>query len=102
LEDHLSELARHYSSSDNIAKGVEYLGRAGQQAIRRSAHLEAISYLQLALDFLMKLPETLQRERQELALQAALGPSLMETNGDSAPEVEARDFDTLNWPTSML
>jgi class 3 adenylate cyclase/predicted ATPase len=89
LEDHLGELARHYSSSDNISKGVEYLGRAGQQAMQHSAHLEAINYLQLGLDFLMKLPETPERQLQELALQSALGPSLMETRGDSAPEVEA-------------
>jgi predicted ATPase len=32
LEDHLDELAHHYSRSDNAGKAVEYLGRAGQQA----------------------------------------------------------------------
>jgi adenylate cyclase len=57
--------------------------------MRHSAHLEAIRNLQLALDLLVKLPETPERERQELALQAALGPSLMETKGDSTLEVEA-------------
>src|ERR1700730_16026327 len=88
LDEHAGELARHYSSSDNVSKGVKYLERAGQGAMRHSAHLEAINYLQLGLDFLVKLPETRERERQELALQAALGPSLMETRGDSAPEVE--------------
>jgi hypothetical protein len=29
LEDHLSELAHHYSHSENVNKAVEYLGRAG-------------------------------------------------------------------------
>jgi len=38
LDDHLGELAHHYSRTDNSNKAVEYLGRAGQQAIRRSAH----------------------------------------------------------------
>jgi adenylate cyclase len=89
LNDHVGELARHYSNSANISKAVEYLGHAGQQAMRHSAHLEAIRNLQFGLDFLMKLPETPEREQQELTLQAALGPSLMETRGDSAPEVEA-------------
>jgi len=89
LDDHVGELARHYSNSHNINKAVEYLGRAGQQAMRHSAHLEAVLNLQLGLDLLVKLPETPERERQELALQAALGPSLMETQGDSALEVEA-------------
>ena len=37
LDDHLDELAHHYSRSDNVAKAVEYLGRAGQQALQRSA-----------------------------------------------------------------
>ena len=32
LDDHLEELAHHYSRSDNLEKAVEYLGQAGQQA----------------------------------------------------------------------
>ena len=43
LDDHLDELAHHYSRSDNVAKAVEYLGRAGQQALQRSAYADAIS-----------------------------------------------------------
>ena len=43
LDDHLGELAHHYSHSDNIKKAIEYLGRTGQQALQRSAHAEAIS-----------------------------------------------------------
>jgi len=42
LDDHLGDLAHHYSRSDNLSKAVEYLGRAGQQAMRRSAHADAI------------------------------------------------------------
>jgi predicted ATPase len=45
LDDHLGDLAHHYGHSDNVAKAVEYLGRAGQQAIQRSAHADAISSL---------------------------------------------------------
>ncbi|HLW69308.1 MAG TPA: adenylate/guanylate cyclase domain-containing protein [Candidatus Binataceae bacterium] len=89
LEDRVTALAHHYSHSDNADKAVEYLGRAGQQAMRRSAHLAAIGNLKLGLEFLATLPETPERDWQELALQAALGPSLMETKGDSTPEVEA-------------
>ena len=37
LDDHLGDLARHYSRSDNVIKAVEYLGRAGRQALQRSA-----------------------------------------------------------------
>jgi class 3 adenylate cyclase len=52
LEDHLGDLARHYSRSDNVIKAVEYLGRAGQQALQRSAYAEAISSLKTAMDLL--------------------------------------------------
>src|SRR5712664_1536426 len=38
LEDHLEELARHYSRTDNVRKAIEYLRRAGEQAIQRSAY----------------------------------------------------------------
>jgi class 3 adenylate cyclase/tetratricopeptide (TPR) repeat protein len=89
LDDHLDRLAHHYSRSDNVGKAIEYLKRAGRQAMRRSAPLAATSYLQLGLEFLLKLEETPERDRQELELQAALGPSLLATKGDSAPEVEA-------------
>ncbi len=41
LDDHLAELARHYSHSDNVTKAVAYLGRAGQHAIGRSAYAGA-------------------------------------------------------------
>jgi len=89
LDDHLEKLAYHYSHSDNVGKAIEYLKRAGKQAMLRSAHLAATGYLQRGLGLLVKLEETPERDRQELELQAALGPSLVQTKGDSAPEVEA-------------
>jgi len=52
LEDHLAELANHYSHSDNVTKAVEYLGRAGQQAMQRSAYAEAISSLSAAIFYI--------------------------------------------------
>src|SRR5918994_3259773 len=44
LEEHYSDLAHHYSRSQNIEKAVEYLKRAGQQAAQRSANAEAVSH----------------------------------------------------------
>jgi class 3 adenylate cyclase len=41
LDDHLTQLAHHYRYSDNLDKAVEYLGRAGQQALQRSALVTA-------------------------------------------------------------
>jgi len=89
LDAHVNQLAHHYSNSANIAKAMKYLTLAGQQASQRSAYLEAISNLKKGLDLLKTLPETPERDRQELALQTALGPSLMEAKGDASPETEA-------------
>ena len=43
IDDHLAELAHHYSRTANTRKAVEYLFRAGSQAAARSAHSEAVS-----------------------------------------------------------
>src|ERR1700732_2112570 len=88
LDDHLDQLAHHYSHSDNVRKAVEYLGRAGQQALQRSAHADAISSLTAAIDLVQKLPDSPERIQRELPLQLALGSALIAVNGWAAPEVE--------------
>ncbi len=87
LEDHLSELAHHYSRGDTIEKAVEYLGRAGNQAMQRSAYNDAISGLSAAIDLLQRLPDTPERARRELLLQLAVGPVSITTKGWGAEEV---------------
>jgi predicted ATPase len=42
IDDHLAELAHHYSRTANKRKAVEYLFRAGRQAAARSAYPEAV------------------------------------------------------------
>ena len=76
LEEHYSDLAHHYSRSGNTEKAVEYLQLAGQQAVQRSAHVEAISHLTTALELLKTLPDTPKRAQYELTLQIALGVPL--------------------------
>jgi predicted ATPase len=88
LDDHLSQLAHHFSRSDNVSKAVEYLGRAGQQALQRSAHAEAIHSLNAAIDLLQKLPDSPERTQRELLLQLAVGSALIAVKGWAAPEVE--------------
>jgi predicted ATPase len=73
-------LAHHYSHTDNIEKAIEYLGRAGQQAIQRSANADAIVSLTAALDLLQKLPEGSELIQRELLLQLTLGQALIPLN----------------------
>jgi predicted ATPase len=88
LDDHLTQLAHHYRYSENIDKAVEYLGRAGQQAIQRSAHADAINSLSTAIELLQKLPDTALRIQRELPLQLAIGPAFIAVRGWGAPEIE--------------
>src|SRR5262249_36035036 len=86
--EHYSELAHHYSCSENTNKAVQYLGLAGQQAVQRSAYAEAISHLTAALELLKTLPDTVERNQHELVLPTTLGPALMILKGYGAPEVK--------------
>jgi class 3 adenylate cyclase/predicted ATPase len=88
LAEHYSDLAHHYSRSENVEKAVGYLHLAGQQAAQRSAHAEATSHLTAALELLKTLPDTVERAQRELVLQTTLGPVLMVTKGYAALEVK--------------
>jgi predicted ATPase len=89
LEDYYGELAHHYSRSGNTLKAIEYLHRAGQQAVQRSALAEAVTHFTTALEFLQTLADTSERAQQELTLQLALVTPLALTKGPTAPEVGA-------------
>jgi class 3 adenylate cyclase/predicted ATPase len=81
-------LAHHYTEAGLTEQAIPYWQRAGQQAMQRSAHPEAISHLTKGLALLATLPETPARAQQELDVLIALGPALMATKGFAAPEVE--------------
>src|SRR5690606_7390069 len=81
-------LAGHFARGQDAERAVPYHLQAGRQALERSAHQEAISYLTAGLALLATLPETPARAQQELALQIALGPALAAAKGYTAAEVE--------------
>jgi class 3 adenylate cyclase/tetratricopeptide (TPR) repeat protein len=85
LDDHLKELALHYSRSGNALKAIEYLRRAGEQAASRSFLEEAITQLEAALGVLPKLENTAARDREELAIRMALVMPLNGANQIAAP-----------------
>jgi hypothetical protein len=88
IEDHFDELAHHYSRSGNVPKALEYHERAGRRALQRSAYTDAMRALTSAVELLMRLPESPERDQRELGLQTTLGPVLMVTKGWAAPEME--------------
>jgi predicted ATPase/class 3 adenylate cyclase len=88
LSDHLDVLAHHYSHGDNIDKAIEYLCRAGEQALRRSAHDQAIRNLNGAIERLRTLPDSSERQMRELSSQMMLEPALTALSGWGTTEVE--------------
>ena len=88
IDDHLAELAHHYSRTANTRKAVEYLFRAGSQAAARYAHSEAVIRLSNARELLKRLPDDAERARQELSVLSALGRSLGVVKGFAAAELE--------------
>ena len=62
-------LAQHYTEAGLMAQAIPYWQRAGQRAIERSAHLEAIAHLTKGLEVLRTLPDTPERAQQELVVQ---------------------------------
>jgi predicted ATPase len=80
-------LAHHYTEAGLNAPAVGYWQQAGQRALQRSAHVEAISHLTRGLEVLAALPDTAERTQYELSLQTTLGSALMAARGQGAPEV---------------
>jgi len=83
------EIAHHYFAGEQYAKAYEGWLEAGQLAMGRSAHAEAIGHLQHGLDALNAMPASADRDRLEIGLRSLLSMSLGMIRGLSAPEVEA-------------
>jgi adenylate cyclase len=87
IDDHLVDLARHFSRSGNRAKAVEYLRRAGTQAISRGALAQAVQDFETALGLLKTLPNGPETEALELQVLNPLGTAYIAVRGYAAPEV---------------
>jgi predicted ATPase len=83
-----AELAVHFEQGRDTDRALRYLQYAADNALRRSAHADAVTHLMKALALLTVLSETPERTQRELDLQTTLGPALMATRGYAAPEVE--------------
>ena len=94
LEAHSPELmdtqpelfAQHYAEAGLVEKSVAYWGKAGRRSAARSAMAEAAAQFQKGLDQLALLPDTPERQRQELEFCSALGAVLIAVKGFAAPE----------------
>ncbi|MBV8139814.1 MAG: AAA family ATPase, partial [Deltaproteobacteria bacterium] len=87
LDDHLQELAHHYRRSNNRIKAVEYLRRAGEQAVLRGFYEEAMEQLHGGLELLEKLDAGKARDSHELGIRRALMGALVAVRSLISPEI---------------
>src|SRR5262249_27400824 len=87
LMDNQPELfAQHYAEAGLVEKSVACWGKAGHRSAARSAMAEAAAQYQKGLDQLALVPNTPQRQRQEVEFHIALGAVLQAVKGYAAPE----------------
>jgi len=92
IDNHVSELAHHYGRSSNAEKAVEYLERAGRQAVTRGALKEAEIHFRHAIASLGSTSGKPERIQGELERQLALVEELMNMNGPAtADDVQATE-----------
>ena len=82
-------IAHHLTEAGRIEQAIDYWLKAGQRAMKQSAHVEAERHLRAGLKLLSGLPDTAARHDREINLQNTLGVCLMPTRGFGNPEVTA-------------
>jgi predicted ATPase len=87
-------LAYHFTQAGMTDAAIEWWGKAGDQALRRSAFQEAIAHLGKAIEMADKAGEGAPRatavlSSQRLKLQTSYGQAMIHARGYSAPETTA-------------
>ena len=82
-------IAHHFTQAGLDDFAVEWWGKAADQALRRSALVEAVAQLTRALAQIEALPSTPALRRKQIELQAALITPLLHVKGYAAPETKA-------------
>ena len=83
-----AELADHFERGGDHERAARYHRQAAQNALARHAYHEAADQLTRAIASLRTLPESDERDGEEIELQLALAMPLLATRSEGAPEVE--------------
>jgi class 3 adenylate cyclase/tetratricopeptide (TPR) repeat protein len=75
LEEFYEMLAYHYSKSGNLLKAYEYLKLAAEKAFGKDSMHETLQFYKEALEVLIKLPQTDENKREQIAIIASMGIS---------------------------
>ncbi|HWZ85520.1 MAG TPA: protein kinase [Thermoanaerobaculia bacterium] len=80
-------IAHHLTEAGLTERAIRYWLKAGLRSRERSAEVEAIGHLSRGLELLATLPESPERDVEELALLSPLGTAFIASRGYAAPEV---------------
>ena len=80
-------LAYHFSQADLVQPAIKYWQAAGQRATERGGSVEAVAYFDKALAVLQTMPETPERDQQELMLLIGRGLPLTAIGSYAAADV---------------
>jgi DNA-binding winged helix-turn-helix (wHTH) protein/class 3 adenylate cyclase/predicted ATPase len=81
-------LAHHLAQAGLTERAINYLQKAGQRTIERSANADAIGHLTRALQLLQSLTEGPARSRMALELEVMLSQATISSHGYAAPETK--------------
>ena len=82
-------LAHHFTQASLTEPAIEYWGKAGDLALRRSAFKEAIAHLGKAIEMTEALSGETERAAGRLKLQVSYGNAMFAVRGFAAPETAA-------------
>jgi class 3 adenylate cyclase/tetratricopeptide (TPR) repeat protein len=86
VENRPEILAYHYSQAGKNEAAIRCWRESGRRALSNSANVEAIGHFRNALQLLRELPETAERNKEEIEIQLALGIPLIAVQGYAAAE----------------
>lgn len=86
VENRPEILAYHYSQAGRNELAIRCWRESGRRALANSANVEAIGHFRNALQLLRALPDTPQRNKEEIEIQLALGIPLIAVQGYAAAE----------------
>jgi class 3 adenylate cyclase/tetratricopeptide (TPR) repeat protein len=81
-------VAQHYTEAGLVERALPHWQRAGERALMRSAHIEAVNHLERALSLLPELPDPEKNDVIELGLRQTLGVALVVSRGYPSEAVQ--------------
>ena len=79
-------IAYHFTQAREVRPAIQYWLKAGQQASKRSAFMEAITHFQTALVLLKELPKNKEQFELEIQIQQSLAAASIAAKGFGAEE----------------